>query len=50
MKTFAPVRIMGKYQLGVLFSEEELEQIVEFLKSLDGQIIQFDKWGYDGSR
>ena len=36
------VRIMGKYQLGIIFSEEELEQIVEFLKTLDGQIIQFD--------
>jgi len=35
------VRIMGKYQLGIVFSDEELEHIVEFLKTLDGQIIQF---------
>jgi cytochrome c peroxidase len=36
------VRIMGKYQLGIIFNEEELEQIVEFLKTLDGEIIEFD--------
>lgn len=33
------VRIMGKYQLGQIFTEEELEEIVEFLKTLDGKII-----------
>ncbi len=35
------VRIMGKYQLGIIFTQEELELIVEFLKTLDGHIIQF---------
>ncbi len=34
------VRIMGKYQLGQIFTDEELEQLVAFLKSLDGSIIE----------
>ncbi|WP_298749758.1 cytochrome c peroxidase [uncultured Arcobacter sp.] len=33
------VRIMGKYQLGQIFTEEEIEEIVEFLKTLDGKIV-----------
>jgi cytochrome c peroxidase len=33
------VRIMGKYQLGQLFTEAELDELVEFLKTLDGKII-----------
>lgn len=37
------VHIMGKYQLGIIFTQEETELIVEFLKTLDGQIIQFEE-------
>jgi cytochrome c peroxidase len=37
------VQIMGKYQLGIIFTQEETELIVEFLKTLDGQIIQFEE-------
>lgn len=33
------VRIMGKYQLGQLFTDAELDELVEFLKTLDGKII-----------
>jgi cytochrome c peroxidase len=36
------VRIMGKYQLGIVFTKEEIESIVEFLKTLNGEIIEFD--------
>lgn len=33
------VRIMGKYQLGIEFSKEQIDEIVEFLKSLNGQQV-----------
>ncbi len=34
------VRIMGKYQLGQFFTDQELDQLVAFLKSLDGNLIE----------
>lgn len=35
------VRIMGKYQLGIIFTDEEIEFLVEFLKTLNGEVIDF---------
>jgi len=37
------VRIMGKYQLGILFSDDEIEYLVEFLKTLNGEVINFSE-------
>lgn len=36
------VKIMGKYQLGIEFNEEQISEIVEFLKSLDGDLVEYD--------
>ncbi|MFA7084783.1 MAG: cytochrome c peroxidase [Arcobacteraceae bacterium] len=36
------VHIMGKYQLGIIFKENELDYLVEFLKTLNGEVINFD--------
>jgi cytochrome c peroxidase len=35
------VRIMSKYQLGKEFDKEDIEDVVEFLKTLEGDIIKF---------
>jgi len=35
------VDIMGKHQLGINFTKEEIEEIVEFLKTLEGEIIDY---------
>jgi cytochrome c peroxidase len=35
------VRIMSKYQLGKEFTKEEIRDMVEFLKSLSGQIVNY---------
>lgn len=35
------VRIMGKYQLGQIFTEDELDELVEFLETLDGKILNY---------
>jgi cytochrome c peroxidase len=36
------VRIMSKYQLGDEFSKDEIESVVEFLKTLEGNIVEYD--------
>lgn len=36
------VRIMGKYQLGVIFTKEEINNLVEFLKTLSGKNIDME--------
>ena len=35
------VRIMSKYQLGEEFSKEQIDDVVEFLKSLEGEIVEY---------
>ena len=35
------VWIMGKYQLGIDFSESQIDEIVAFLKTLQGEIIEY---------
>ena len=35
------VRIMSKYQLGNEFSKEQIDDVVAFLKTLDGEIVQY---------
>jgi cytochrome c peroxidase len=35
------VRIMSKYQLGNEFNKEDIDAVVEFLKTLDGEIIEY---------
>ncbi|WP_200763997.1 cytochrome-c peroxidase [Nitrosophilus alvini] len=35
------VRIMGKHQLGIDFSKEEIDSIVEFLKTLEGEPVDY---------
>lgn len=35
------VRIMGRHQLGINFTKEQIEEIVEFLKTLDGKIVDY---------
>ena len=36
------VDIMGMHQIGVKLTKEEIEEIVEFLKTLDGEIIEYN--------
>jgi cytochrome c peroxidase len=36
------VRIMSKYQLGDEFDEEDIDAVVEFLKTLEGQIVEYE--------
>jgi len=35
------VRIMSKYQLGNEFSPEQIEDVVAFLKSLEGELVSY---------
>jgi len=35
------VRIMSKYQLGNEFNKEDIDDVVEFLKTLDGEIVKY---------
>jgi cytochrome c peroxidase len=36
------VQIMGKHQLGINFTKDEIEEIVEFLKTLEGDIVEYN--------
>jgi cytochrome c peroxidase len=36
------VRIMSKYQLGDEFTPTQIDEVVEFLKSLDGELVQYE--------
>jgi cytochrome c peroxidase len=36
------VRIMSKYQLGDEFTPTQIDEVVEFLKSLDGDLVQYE--------
>ncbi len=36
------VRIMSKYQLGNEFTAKEIDEVVAFLESLDGEIVEYD--------
>ena len=36
------VRIMGKHQLGMNLTNQQIEEIVAFLESLEGKIVQYD--------
>ena len=35
------VRIMGRHQIGVNFTKEQIDEIVEFLKTLEGDIVDY---------
>lgn len=35
------VNIMGRYQLGINFTKREIEDIVEFLKTLEGELVLY---------
>jgi cytochrome c peroxidase len=35
------VEIMGRHQIGVVFSKDEIEEIVEFLKTLEGDLVDY---------
>jgi cytochrome c peroxidase len=35
------VRLMSKYQLGDEFNKNQIEDVVEFLKTLNGEIVDF---------
>lgn len=35
------VRIMGKHQIGINFTKEQIEEIVAFLKTLEGDIVDY---------
>jgi cytochrome c peroxidase len=35
------VRIMSKYQLGNEFSKRDIDDVVAFLKSLEGEIVEY---------
>ena len=35
------VRIMSKYQVGREFTPEQIEDVVEFLKTLDGELVEY---------
>lgn len=35
------VEIMGKHQLGINFTKDEIEEIVEFLKTLEGELVDY---------
>jgi cytochrome c peroxidase len=35
------VRIMSKYQVGDEFSPEQIDDVVEFLKTLDGDLVEY---------
>ncbi len=36
------VRIMSKYQIGDEFNPTEIDEVVEFLKSLDGELVKYE--------
>jgi len=36
------VRIMSKYQLGDEFNKKEIDEVVAFLKTLEGKIVKYD--------
>ena len=36
------VRIMSKYQIGDEFSPEQIDDVVAFLKTLDGELVEYD--------
>jgi len=36
------VRIMSKYQLGDEFTPKQIDEVVEFLKTLDGNLVKYD--------
>ena len=36
------VRIMSKYQLGDEFNKSQIDDVVEFLKTLNGEIVEYD--------
>ncbi len=35
------VRMMSKYQIGEEFTKEQIADIVEFLKTLDGELVKY---------
>ncbi len=36
------VRIMSKYQLGNEFTPKQIDEVVEFLKTLDGELVEYE--------
>jgi len=36
------VRIMSKYQVGREFTPEQIDDVVEFLKTLDGELVEYN--------
>jgi cytochrome c peroxidase len=36
------VRIMSKYQLGNEFTPKQIDEVVEFLKTLTGELVEYD--------
>ena len=40
---------MGKHQLGMNLSYEQIDEIVEFLKSLEGDIVDYKVTGEEAS-
>ena len=39
------VTIMGKHQLGIELSEVQIDELVAFLKTLEGDIVDYSKDG-----
>ena len=36
------VRIMSKYQIGREFTTEQIDDVVAFLKTLDGELVEYE--------
>jgi len=36
------VDIMGKHQIGIHFTKKQIDEIVEFLKTLEGKLVEYD--------
>ena len=36
------VRIMSKYQIGDEFTSTQIDEVVEFLKSFDGELVEYE--------
>jgi len=43
------VFLMGKHQLGMQFTDAQLDEIVEFLKSLEGDVVDYNITAKDAS-
>ena len=37
------VEIMGKHQVGLNLSDQQIDEIVEFLKTLEGNVVDYSK-------